>query len=97
MGNRYKEADTSSQKKEKDIPTYPHPYFRGANGGVYIRLSNTDGDIDEKCIYHNDIYVVQRVVDPEFGESVVMRLHLPQDGIREFTTSYRCYITGRIS
>tara|TARA_R100001129_G_scaffold118833_2_gene82305 strand:- start:1231 stop:4026 length:2796 start_codon:yes stop_codon:yes gene_type:complete len=85
LGNRYKEADTSSQKKEKDIPMYPHPYFRGANGGVYIRSSNADGDIDEKCIYHNDIYVVQRVVDPEFGESVVMRLHLPQDGIREFT------------
>tara|TARA_R100000951_G_scaffold29575_3_gene25581 strand:+ start:8601 stop:11369 length:2769 start_codon:yes stop_codon:yes gene_type:complete len=81
LGNRYKRAETSSQ----DIPEYPHPYFRGENGGVYIRLSNNDGDIDEKCIYHNDLYVIQRVVDAEFGESVVMRLHLPKDGIREFT------------
>ena len=44
-----------------------------------------DGDIDEKQIYHNDLYVTQRVIDPEQGESVVMRLHLPKDGIKEFS------------
>ena len=26
------------------IPKYPHPYFRGARGGVYIRKKDKDGD-----------------------------------------------------
>ena len=67
------------------IPTYPRPYFRGANGGVYVRTTNNDGDPDEKVIYHNDLYVVRRLRDVELGEAVVMRLHLPKDGVREFT------------
>ena len=67
------------------IPTYPRPYFRGASGGVYIRSVTKSGDPDEKLIYHNDLYVVRRLVDVELGEAVVMRLHLPKDGVREFT------------
>ena len=67
------------------IPPYPKPYFRGANGGVYIRTRNAEGDPDEKAIYHNDLYVVRRLRDAEVGEAVVMRLHLPKDGVREFT------------
>ena len=67
------------------IPPYPKPYFRGANGGVYIRTRNAEGDPDEKVIYHNDLYVVRRLRDVEIGEAVVMRLHLPKDGVREFT------------
>ena len=67
------------------IPAYPRPYFRGANGGVYIRTRNADGDPDEKIIYHNDLYVVRRLRDVEIGEAIVMRLHLPKDGVREFT------------
>jgi hypothetical protein len=50
-----------------------------------MRTSNSEGDIDEKLIYHNDLYVISRIRDPEEGESVVMRLHLPKDPIREFT------------
>ena len=68
------------------IPTYPKPYFRGANnGGVYIRTSNDEGEPDEELVYHNDIYVVNRITDIDLGEVVVIRLHLPQDGVREFT------------
>jgi len=67
------------------IPEYPKPYFRGQNGGVYIRSRNEDGDMDETPIYHNDLYVVKRILDEEIGEAVVMRLHLPRDGVREFT------------
>lgn len=79
LGQRVKEASTPT------IPKYPQPYFRGANGGVYIRTKNEDGDVDEKLIYHNDLYVVKRVQDFETGEGIVMRLHLPVDGVREFT------------
>ena len=32
-----------------------------------------------------DLYVVRRLRDVEIGEAVVMRLHLPRDGVREFT------------
>jgi hypothetical protein len=67
------------------IPKYPSPYFRGANGGVYLRSSSADGETDERCVYHNDFYIVKRITDPEEGEMVVARLHLPKDGVRELT------------
>ena len=44
-----------------------------------------EGNIDEKCIYENDLYVVMRILDPDVGEAICMRLHLPQDEVREFT------------
>ena len=71
--------------KSYTIPTYPTPYFRGANGGVYSRKTLPDGTVDEIPVYHNDLYVVRRISDPEVGESILMRLHLPKDGVREFT------------
>tara|TARA_R100000005_G_C4998183_1_gene204892 strand:- start:291 stop:3116 length:2826 start_codon:yes stop_codon:yes gene_type:complete len=71
--------------KTYTIPTYPTPYFRGANGGVYVRKTEPDGTVDEIPVYHNDLYVVKRISDPEVGESILMRLHLPKDGVREFT------------
>jgi hypothetical protein len=67
------------------IPKYPAPFFRGKGGGVFKRTTKPDGEVEEKSIYYNDIYVVRRLRDPELGESIVMRLHLPKDGAREFT------------
>jgi len=66
----------NSQLQVYNIPQYPKPYFRGTNGGVYVRTSGADGTVDEKLIYHNDFYVVKRIVDSEIGESIVLRLHL---------------------
>ena len=73
-------------KKSKDfeIPEYPKPYFRGAAGGVFLRSSNSDGDIEEEVIYHHDIYITRRLHDIELGETLVFRLHLPKDGVRQF-------------
>jgi hypothetical protein len=75
------------------IPKYPSPFFRGKTGGVFKRgkqVTNEEGVVDEeaskdKLVYFNDLYVVRRLKDPEMGESLVMRLHLPKDGVREFT------------
>lgn len=75
------------------IPKYPSPFFRGKTGGVFKRgekVFKEDGEVDEekskdKLVYFNDLYVVRRLKDPEMGESLVMRLHLPKDGVREFT------------
>lgn len=67
------------------IPKYPEPFFRGKAGGIFKRMKNKEGDPIEVLIYHNDFYVVRRLRDPDVGEAVVMRLHLPKDGVREFT------------
>ena len=80
LGKSIKKAPTSN-----DIPLYPEPYFRGANGGVYVDFKSADGELEQKMIYQNDLYVVKRIMDVEVGEAIVMRLHLPQDGVREFT------------
>lgn len=62
------------------IPEYPYPYFRGKDGGVY----KTNQDEDATLIYHHDLYVVKRMHDPQKGEAVWLRLHLPKDGVKEF-------------
>lgn len=70
--------------KTVEIPVFPKPYFRGQNGGVYIRGTNADGDPEEVCVYHNDFYVTRRLQDVELGEVIAFALHLPIDGVREF-------------
>jgi len=67
------------------IPQYPSPYFRGKAGGVFKKAKDKEGDPIEVAVYHNDMYITRRLNDPDVGESVVMRLHLPKDGVREFT------------
>ena len=66
-----------------DIPEIPEPYFRGKNGGIYQR---TD-DGDARLVYPHDLFVIQRINDPNLGESAWMQLHLPKDGVRNFTVS----------
>ena len=66
------------------VPNYPFPFFRGKNGGIFKRKKDADEDA-ETLVYKNDFYVLRRILDPDLGESVVMRLHLPKDGVREFT------------
>ena len=66
------------------IPALPKPYFRGQNGGVYLRSTNEDGDTEEVCIYHHDFYVTRRLHDVELGEVIAFALHLPRDGVRDF-------------
>lgn len=66
------------------IPKYPRPYLRGKSGGVFKHVEEDSGDSKDVLVYFNDLYVVRRLKDPEAGESLVMRLHLPKDGVREF-------------
>ena len=66
------------------IPAYPKPYFRGANGGVYRRDIDDEGEVVERLIYVNDLYVVSRLKDPEAGEVLLMRLHMRHDPVQEF-------------
>ena len=74
-----------------EIPKYPFPYFRGKVGGIYVRhkVKNEDGNLEEveEIVYPYDFYVVKRMSDPDRGESLLMRLHLPKDGVKEFIMS----------
>tara|TARA_R110002020_G_scaffold259120_1_gene473048 strand:+ start:3604 stop:6429 length:2826 start_codon:yes stop_codon:yes gene_type:complete len=92
LGERVAEAEEEEEIEAPDpqgktltIPTYPKPYFRGRNGGVYIR-STVDGEVNEECLYHHDLYVTRLLHDASLGGYVVVfNLHLPHDGVREFT------------
>jgi len=66
------------------IPKYPFPYTRGAAGGIYTKMKDEDGNEEMLLIYPYDFYVVKRMNDPDRGESLLMRLHLPKDGVKEF-------------
>jgi hypothetical protein len=67
-----------------EVPKYPDGYGRMANGGIFRKEVGEDGEIVKIPIYPNDFYYIGRVVDPEAGECIVARLHLPKDGVREF-------------
>ena len=67
-----------------EIPSYPSPYFRGKDGGVFMRTVDDDGEVVERMVWHNDLYVVRRLSDPEQGEIIEMRHHLPMDGVKSF-------------
>jgi hypothetical protein len=76
---------TAPPTQQYHIPKFPHPYFRGKNGGVFMHTKNKAGDEVEKLIYHNDLYALRRIRDQVLGESLMLRLHLPRDGVRDFT------------
>ena len=66
------------------IPQYPFPYFRGVNGGVYMRIKDKEGNLDEVEVYKNDLYLVQRLRDPMLGPCFLFRHHTKREGIHEF-------------
>ena len=75
----------TQELKTYTIPKFPFPFFRGLNGGLYIKTKTKDGEPTEEAVYPYDFYVVKRMHDPEHGETLLLRLHLPKDGVREFT------------
>ena len=77
------EVGDGEEKQTVHIPEYPFPYFRGKNGGIYRKPSEDEGE--PTLVYENDLYVVKRMTDPEAGEVALFRLHLPRDGVKEFT------------
>lgn len=82
------EKDTK-ELKSYTIPKYPFPFFRGKGGGIYLRAKDKEGEEYEDLIYPYDFYVVKRMNDPDHGETILLRLHLPKDGVREFIMTLR--------
>lgn len=66
------------------VPKYPFPYIRPANGGIFIKTKDRDGDEEEVEVYHQDIYPVKRIRDPILGACTLIRYHTQLDGIKEF-------------
>jgi hypothetical protein len=66
------------------IPSYPYPYFRGANGGIYLKTKSKDGDEEDIEVYHKDLYPVKRIRDPVMGSCTLIRLHTKLEGVKEF-------------
>ena len=64
------------------IPEYPFPFFRGKNGGIYRRP--VDDEAEPELVYEHDLYIIKRLTDPDIGETLLFRLHLPRDGMKEF-------------
>ena len=83
--------EDDSSKVTIEIPAYPYPYFRGAQGGVYMKSRGADGEETEIEIYRSDIYVTGRFFDSDEhgdgdGEIVLINLHMAKDGVRRFYT-----------
>jgi hypothetical protein len=68
------------------VPSYPDPYYRGKNGGIYRRPAANE-ESDPIYVYENDLYVVKRLWDPEDGDVILIHLHMPTDGLRKFFLS----------
>ena len=71
------------------IPKFPFPFFRGNVGGIYRKSDPDIKDDKDELIFPYDFYVVKRLYDPEDGECIMMRLHLPKDGVRDFIMPLR--------
>jgi hypothetical protein len=78
------DGSISTQVVQQVLYKPPFPYFRAANGGVY-KQDGTGDDAAEIPVYEYDLYPIKRIHDPNDGESIVFKLHLPNDAIREFT------------
>lgn len=76
-------------EEDVEIPLYPAPYFRGENGGVFVRAKEKqeDGTWEEviEKVYDYDLYPIKRL-RTETIENEVMEIHLwlPHDGLRKF-------------
>jgi hypothetical protein len=80
-------VETEAGETKYQIPEYPFPFFRGKNGGIYQRAKDKDDNDTEEIVYPYDFYVVKRMQDPELGDMIWMRVHMPKDGVREFACS----------
>jgi hypothetical protein len=84
------------QEVTYEVTPYPFPFVRGIKGGIYVQpLPAADGSRGiPVCVYENDIYAVGRYHDAVEGESILGRLHLPHDGVREFIIPLKTVLTA---
>ena len=67
-------------------PFLPDNYARGKHGGIYY-LDPDDDEGGPKLVYEHDLFVIKRMNDPAEGDTTVLRLHTPKDGVKIFFIS----------
>lgn len=67
------------------VSSYPYPYVRPTNGGIYIQAGKDEAE--PFCVYEHDLYVVKCMKDPTDGWVTLLRLHLPMEGVVEFVVT----------
>jgi hypothetical protein len=81
-------ASIASTKTGFKVPKLPNKYFRGKNGGIYKNVKDEeeeDGGMGVVLVYEYDLFVIKRLFDPMQGETVLIHLALPKDGVKEFS------------
>ena len=79
-------VDPPPKASKFGIPAYPYPYKRRENGGVYTTTIK-DGVETEIEVYHRDIYLTKRLLDPIEGPSWIFEHHTKREGIQQFVLS----------
>jgi len=88
------EANFAQAQPEFVVPKLPNKYFRGKNGGIYKTVAqgdkdeegnDVDGESSVLLVYEYDLFIIKRLYDPSYGETVLIRLSLPKDKVREFS------------
>ena len=72
------------------VPNLPKNYFRGKTGGIFYNMpqeeeSDDDPEAGVKLVYEYDLFLIKRMYDPQQGETVLIRLSLPRDKVKEFS------------
>lgn len=67
-------------------PFLPDNYAKGKHGGIYY-LDPNDDEGGPKLVYEHDLFVIKRMNDPAEGDTTVLRLHTPKDGVKIFFIS----------
>jgi hypothetical protein len=84
------EPEEADETLDRDLlslkPFLPDNYARGKHGGIYYVDPNDDED-GPKLIYEHDLFVIKRMTDPSEGDTTVLRLHTPKDGVKIFFIS----------
>ncbi len=87
--------EDTGEKKTYTLPKYPLPFSNGPNGSIIKLNTYKSGEVipegQDGCggvlVYPFPFYVVKRMNDPDLGETMLLRLHLPKDGVRDFVMS----------
>jgi len=76
------ERELTEDGVEYKVTKAPWGFTRPKTGGIW--LDAVDEESEPRLVYANDLYVVKRMHDPADGETLLMRLHLPAEGVQEF-------------
>lgn len=93
-GDVVEEANFATAEPGFVVPKLPYRYFRGKNGGIYRNAAKgekdengeeLDGEAAVLLVYEYDLFIIKRLYDPSYGETVLIRLSLPKDNVKEFS------------